>query len=155
MHNLQGHIVGFQFLIENLNSEKESAFLKVNGNEFHIIGPKYFDQSMYTVSDCNGFRTHHHLIRKMTFVSDMIRTHSQVCILYLSAATEFVCCYFARTELILLLMLDYEPFPLLVAECCNHEQKINHLTLKETQKKKYYHHRSFLRLFHESNLFYY
>ena len=41
MHNLQGPFVGFQFLIKNLNSEKESTFLKVSGSEFHTIGPKY------------------------------------------------------------------------------------------------------------------
>ena len=55
-------------------------------------------------------------------------------------------------------MLDHEQFytfPLLVAKCCNHEQKTNYLSLKETLKKKYYHHKSFLRLFHEDILFYY
>ena len=34
-------LIGFQFLIKNLKSEKESTFLKVSGSEFHIIGPKY------------------------------------------------------------------------------------------------------------------
>ena len=45
LHNLQGHFVGSQFLIKNLNSEKESTFLKVSGSEFHIIGPKYLTES--------------------------------------------------------------------------------------------------------------
>ena len=42
---LQGHFVGSQFLITNLNSEKESTFLKVSGSEFHIIGLKYLTES--------------------------------------------------------------------------------------------------------------
>ena len=43
---------------------------------------------------------------------------------------------------------------IVIAECCNYEQKTNYLSLKETQKKKQYHHKLLLRLFHENNLFY-
>ena len=59
-------------------------------------------------------------------------------ILYLLATlkiqilTEFAYCHFARTELMLLLRLDWDmlyTFLLLVAECCNHEQKMNYLSL--------------------------
>ena len=38
---------------------------------------------------------------------------------------------------------NHEPlytFPLLVTECCSHEQKPNHFSQQET-KKKYYHHK--------------
>ena len=78
--------------------------------------------------------------------------------LKIEIANKFAYCYFARTELMLLLMPEYEPvyaFPLLIAESYNYEKKTNYLSLKETQKKKHYNHKSFLRLFQEDNLFYY
>ena len=41
LDKLQGQFVGSQFLIKNLNEEKESTFLKVSGSEFHVVGPTY------------------------------------------------------------------------------------------------------------------
>ena len=108
MHNLRGQFVGFKFLIKNLNSEKEPTFHKVSGSEFHIIGPKYLIQfrPKYTLAEI---------------------------------VAEFAYCYFAKTGLMLLLMPDHEPlytFPLLVAECCNHEQKTTYFSLKENKRKR-------------------
>ena len=48
MHNLQGQFDGFQFLIKDLNSTKDSIFFKAVAIESHIKGPKYlmeFDKS--------------------------------------------------------------------------------------------------------------
>ena len=73
--------------------------------------------------------------------------------LKIQIVTKFAYCI-CETEQMLLLILDHKPlytFPLLVAEFCNHEQKTNYLSLKETQKKKYYNPKSFLRLFHEDS----
>ena len=47
LHNLQGQFYVFQFLIIDLNSTKDSTFLKAVGIEFHIKGPKYLKGSIY------------------------------------------------------------------------------------------------------------
>ena len=54
MHNLQGQFDGFQFLIKDLNSTKDSTFRKAVGIEFHIKGPKYFMEFLpkHTVFTC-------------------------------------------------------------------------------------------------------
>ena len=37
----KGQLVGLQFLIKNVNSEKELTFFKISGSEFHIVCPKH------------------------------------------------------------------------------------------------------------------
>ena len=82
MNNLQAQFVGLQFFIKNLNSEKESPFLKFSGSKFHIKDRKYlsFGQSILYL-----------------FLP-----------LKIDIANEFAYCYFARLKLMLLLMLHHE-----------------------------------------------
>ena len=132
MYNVQGQFVGFQFLIKKLSLEKESTFLVVRLVEVSSIlyvGLKYPIEfwPKYTVFICG------------TKNSDCDWVYI---LLFHKNGTGVA--FDARDE-------PLYAFPLLVAECCNHEQKANYLSLKETQKKKYYHHKSFLRLFHEDN----
>ena len=41
LHNLQGQLLGFQFLIKFLKSFSDFNCFNCNGTVFHITGPKY------------------------------------------------------------------------------------------------------------------